>query len=296
MRLVPETLGSANQIDVFFAETRNVLGPLYADLLEAAGLSPGKQEPSKLPLRDLLKLFSILNVSLDSVMNDTVDFGAMRAQFLGDDILPARFVKRLALSSRFTSIYMLRYISERYGQSAAHAIMRHFQLKDSHLEDPTRTNNVTLPTGISRYMYEYHGSDVVEKMGESFLDLFSKSAPGKQLRSTAGVREMLETFFEDVAPKHIEKNYRWKIHSSGPGHITIKGTPEGALLEEFGEAQVITEATFLQRKGFLKALPQLHGDYMVHIDVTKRLSLGDACDMYTLYYMPLENGMPSSPH
>ncbi|HXH31381.1 MAG TPA: hypothetical protein VNJ01_11255 [Bacteriovoracaceae bacterium] len=286
MRFVKGLDPGTKKVEEFYSNAYDVLGEDFRILFEELGIRSGMRRPAKLSLDESFRVFNRLNVSLDSIMHGTVDYHSLHSQFFGWDELPKKYTDRLAYSSRFTSIYMLNFISEKFGQRAAKVIMQHFQLKASHLDDATSSNNMILPLDICDYVYSYHGKETLEKMGESFLDVFALSEQGRLLKESCGLKLQLEKFIEEIAPVYVEKNYQWKIQSSTAGSVLISGIPKPEILHEFGTSAIVTDHAIYLRKGFLTALPKLYGSHRVSVEILKSLKDGDAADLYQLSYTP----------
>jgi hypothetical protein len=113
-------------IDFFFSSSRELLESPFTELLETLGIKP-QDQASAIPLKSLVKLFNALNVTLDSVVSNKVDFKALRAQLQSQDILPERYTRLAPLSSRFTGSYMLDYIEKNFGTRYMELIMQRHQ-------------------------------------------------------------------------------------------------------------------------------------------------------------------------
>lgn len=269
----------------FFSNAQNALGNDFQDVLESLNLAQHKKKLSKLPLTQTIRLLEQFNVSLDSVMKETIDYDCLHSQYLGQDILPGKYLDKVPFSSRYTSIYMLNFVTQEFGEQTTQTIMKHFQLKKSHMQDLASTNNFLLPFDICNYVYEYYGNEMVEKMGQSSFELLANSFNGKLLSQASGVEEMFELFFEEIAPSSVEKNYFWNIEKICSNKITVAGRPNPEIREAFGSDNKITqEAAHLLRKGFLKMMPALNGDFDVTIETTRITKSGDLVDLYDIHY------------
>ena len=269
----------------FFSNAQNALGNDFQDVLESLNLAQHKKKLSKLPLTQTIRLLEQFNVSLDSVMKETIDYECLHSQYLGLDNLPGKYLDKVPFSSRYTSIYMLNFVTQEFGEHTTQTIMKHFQLKKSHLQDLTSTNNFLLPFDICNYVYEYYGSEMVKKMGQSSFELLANSLNGNRLSQASGVAEMFELFFEEIAPRSVEKNYFWNIEKICSNKITVAGRPNPEIREAFGSDKKITqEAAYLVRKGFLEMMPALIGNFDVTIETTRKTKSSEVCDLYDIHY------------
>jgi hypothetical protein len=273
------------RLEHFYSNVQNAIGNDFQDVLEKLNLSPYKKRLSKLPLTHTIRLLEQFNVTLDSVMKGSIDYECLLSQYLGVDNLPGKYLEKVPFSSRYTSIYMLNFVTQEFGEQTTQTIMKHFQIKRSHLQDLASTNNFLLPFDICNYVYEYYGCEMVEKMGQSSFELLANSFNGKRLSQTNGVEDMFELFFEEIAHRSVEKNYFWNIENMCSHKITVAGRPNPEIREAFGSDDKITqEAAHLLRKGFLEMMPALIGDFDVAIETTRKTKFGEVCDLYDIHY------------
>jgi|GEM_PF-4779959 len=271
-------------IDFFFSTSGELFGSTFNELLESLGIKNHTQA-SKLPLASLLSVFNALNVTLDSVVAKKVDFNTIKAQFHSQDILPEKYTRLAPLSSRFTGAYMLDYIEKIFGRRYQELVMQRHQLRRSQFADHALKNNILLSKDLTQYLYDYQGADAVEAMGANSTLLLSQHAIlRKNLQDLKSNRTMFEWFFEQFAPDHVEKNYRWQIEECRPNYICISGRPNKQLLETFEPQHLISRPMEHLRKGFLAGLPTLFGDFVVHCDQVRSISNGDDHDLYEISY------------
>ncbi len=93
--------------DKFFGEARERLGDDYLAALERAGIPHGTTAFSKLPVSQLNTLCNELFVTFDSIATGNVDFSTLQNHLGGGSKIPAKYLRDVPFSSRFTSIYML---------------------------------------------------------------------------------------------------------------------------------------------------------------------------------------------
>jgi hypothetical protein len=72
----------------------------------------------------------------------------------------------------------------------------------------------------------------------------------------------------------------------------VEGRPNKDVSEALGDSILTAESMRMHRKGFLKAMPQLLNDYRVHVDILKKITLGDDCDLYHICYFSAQSNRP----
>lgn len=275
-----EVRGLNKSLDYFFSELRSVLGDDLDDILAELSLEKS-QLGSDVSASSLNLISNRLNVTIDSIFNNTVDFETLKAQFQGNNDIPAKY-RGVEYSSRFSSIYMLNFCQKLMGAQATRLLLQRFQLKENHFQSVSDKNNILLPSDICEYVNYHYGSDKVEEMGESSLELLSKTDLARSVKEVVKGREYFDYYFNELLPGSVEKNYSWSIHKQGPGFIEVKGTPNPEVVEAFGPDHVITSGLETLRLGFLKSVPKLYQDVSTRALKIKSMSNGDQYDLMRL--------------
>ena len=113
------------KLDIFFSNLKSTLGPSYFDFITEMDIKP-YQLYSNISLSQINRLTNRLNVTIDSIFQDKVDFEVLRNQYQGKANLPSRY-QGAEFSSRFTSMYMVNFITKNFGSDAAKFIKQRFQ-------------------------------------------------------------------------------------------------------------------------------------------------------------------------
>ncbi len=282
-----------HRLDLFFVASRERLGDRFDELLDELQISSSRR-PSELAVTDLLRLFNALNVTLDSVMNGTVDIETMCVQLKNHEAFPDRFGAKLPYSSRFTGFYMLDYVSRYFGEATAGLLRQRLQLRREHFADLSHKNNILLPLEITSYVHEYFGDDYVKDMGKNSIVHYRKSPQGRELAMMGDVASMLERFFIEFAPTTVEKNYDWAIQRLDGESVLLEGRPKGEVYEEFGARLAVNRSLELLRSGFFTDLPSLIPKHRGSCTQIKGLSRGDAVDLYKISYARTSEGSEMS--
>lgn len=103
-------------VDSFFGEAKERLGDDYLAALERAGISNGTTAFSKLPASKLNSLCNELFVTFESIATGNVDFLTIQNHLQGGSAIPAKYLRDVPFSSRFTSIYMLVEMQDLSGE------------------------------------------------------------------------------------------------------------------------------------------------------------------------------------
>jgi hypothetical protein len=278
-----------SNIDEFFSKTKELLSHDYEMLFDGQGSLNSKIRPSCLPLSELIQVLNKLNVTLDSVIENRIDYSVLTSQYASHDMMPSKYMDKAALSSRFTGMYMINYVSNIQGEKAARILMQNFQLKETQFKDTNLKNNIMLATDLCEYIYKYYGSEEVFQMGQHITSILKNTVHGQALAKSRNVLSMFELFFEEIAPKHIEKNFKWEIEDYGTDFITVSGCLNEQLKDSF---QLELKESFSLPSlyaGITKALPDLLGNYHTDVKILKSIQNGDDCNMFKLAYAPVNN-------
>ncbi len=271
------------RLDCFFLVTQERLGDRFDQLLDELRISK-RERASGLPVTVLLSLLNALNVTLDSVMTDSVDLETMCLQLNNREAFPERFGTKLTYSSRFTGFYMLDYIAKSFGEATAGLLRQRLQLRREHFSDLSHKNNILLPLEIASYVHDYFGDENVEEMGKNSIAHYRKSPQGRELARMGKVSSMLERFFLDFAPTTVEKNYDWTIKRLEGESVLLEGRPKDEVYQEFGERLVGGRSLELLRSGFFTDLPSLIPGQQGACTQLRGLSRGDGADLYLISY------------
>jgi len=271
-----------HSLDRFFKELRSALGNDLDDVLEELELSRAALS-SRISLKTVNLVANRFNVTMDSIFEGTVDFETLKNQFQGSAVIPKKYTG-IEYSSRFSSIYMVNCCKKLMGPQGTRLLLQRFQLKEDHFENMSDRNNILLPSDLCAYVNQYYGSDKVEEMGESSLELMSQTEVGKNMKELVKGREYFDYYFNELLPGNVEKNYSWKIHKQGPGFIEVQGLPNPEVVEALGRDRVITPHLETLRMGFLKSIPKLYQDVSTKVLKMKSMSNGDSFDLLRLDY------------
>ncbi len=269
-------------VDLFFSELRSVLGSNFDDILQELSVPKSELGPN-VSAKTLNKISNRLNVTIDSIFNNTVDFETLKAQFQGENEIPSKY-RGVEYSSRFSSIYMMSYCRRLMGKEASRFLLQKFQLKDTHFKKMGDKNNILLPSDICEYVNAHYGLEKVREMGESSLEFISQTDLAKNLSAAVKGRDYFDFYFNELLPANVEKNYSWSIQKQGPGYIEVKGKPNPEVVEALGTDHVITPSLETLRLGFLKSIPKLYQDVATEAVQLRSMSHGDSHDLMRLDY------------
>jgi len=271
------------RINGFFFIVKDLLGDRFYEILAELKIDRCSNF-SRLPLHSLISVFNSLNVTLDSVLNQSVEMSTVQNQANRNDDMPIRYIGKIPYSSRFTGFYMLDYIEKYFGTPSANLTRQHLQLKKSHFLDVTLKNNLLLPIHITNYVSAFHGKHHVERMGQNSMNLYRNTSEGKSLAEMTSVSNMLERFFVEFAPATVEKNYRWKVFKKDKNSIYLSGIPKEDVLEYFGDDIKSSSSLEVLRNGFFTALPSLISGVKGRSVQMKSISCGDDEDRYEICF------------
>jgi len=275
---------SEAKIEWFFGNVKNAFGTKFYDLLESVDIDGGVEDFSRLSVFQFQAILNKLNATFETINSCDVDFEHMLKQFNGEDSLPAIYTDSLLFSSRFTIKYMNEFIAENFGIACSNSILQTLQVKTSQLGNIVDKNNMLLPQKFCNFVGINHGSLAVQRMGESSITALKETSVGKQLCKSHNLENLLCSFFEEIAPKYIEKNYNWKLVKLSSNSCTILGKPKEEVIEKFGANTLLTSSSSYLRAGFLKGLPRLLVDIPTNIYMIKSISNRDSIDLYEIKF------------
>jgi hypothetical protein len=232
----------------------------------------------------IYEMLKNLNISMESVIDGSIDFDSVKSQFDGISKLPNRYLQKTQASQRLTSIYILDYISKYQGVASRDLLMQHFQLSDADIQNTMDKNNIRLPNDICNYIYRHSGEEVVKEMGGHSINFLKKTSVGGELSRCKSTKVLLELFIVDVVPNIVEKNFSWNISNISIDQCTVRGRPNQDILNESLPSQLNMRALEIFREGFLSKIPSLIGIENVLIKQLKSVSSGHQEDVYQLYY------------
>ena len=273
------------RIDQFFWNTRNAIGPALDDVLSTLDMSKNVVSPHEIPVTKLLKILERLNVTLDALMQENIDFECMKQQVRGENGLPARYLSKGPLSPRYTSIGMMNFIINEFGNETSELLMQHFQLKPQHFEDPKSLNNFLLPMDLCNYVYNFFGENMVKQMGEKSVEPLANSPIGAKIKGLDSIKEMFDFIIYEVVQNGIERNYFWRIEMHKQNTLILSGTPNPDIRDAFGNEEGITpHSATLQRKGFIKGLFHMKNHRHHSIQTVRTLRSNKIVDLFHIEY------------
>jgi hypothetical protein len=270
----------AHKLERFFDQVTQVC-PLSFDDLEGMMGCRFPEDRSQIGAIALNRLLESLNISIESIMNDLVDYEVITRQLLGNkDIIPGRYLSGPNTSLRFTTAYMIDYLERTYGANAILTIQRHFQICRGELDILTKRNNILLPKDICHYVYQYYGAQAVEEMGKHSVRFMDKCLGISGVKECRTWQELLVKFAFDITPDQVEKNYFWDILACSDSQVIVQGTLNKDLLDGFAKDEVVTVPLERLRKGFILGLLNFYNSGVYQVDQISSMSNGGNADLY----------------
>src|SRR5690606_24676131 len=95
---------------------------------------------------------------------------------------------------------------------------------------------------------------------------------------------LVECFFEEIIPGSVEKNYNWKIEKICSDYFVVSGCPSKEVIEALGRDKISNTPLEILKKGFVKQLPKIIGEYSVEVTMLKSITSGDQTDVFRVEY------------
>lgn len=165
----------------------------FADLLrlnrsQISELKNLGQPPS---IDSIESLLDEVHLSFEKVMVGEVDYAAISANYRKENSFVSHRYREGAYSKRRTSIPLLTYLRQFYGENEYLRMMKHFQIRDAFFQNPNEPVNVRLITDFLQYLKQ-----------KGYPDQFLYSA-GRFSFTLASHEMISKVIGEDASPRQI---------------------------------------------------------------------------------------------
>ncbi len=233
------------------------------------------------------KFLSKINVSFESVLNNSVDYKAIlkysKKQYTH---VPKRYSLNMNTSRR-SAAYMLNYIEETFGSSFKLKFLKDLQIHESlFLKDEVdKKSNLTLSVDICSKIFNLtQNNQHLFNMGLNFYKNSQGTKLAELLNKNKGVNEVIIHLFDELVPTYVEKNFNWKIVKINDTSCIIEGRPTEEALEYFSEDIVHNNGMEKLRTGFLSSLSLFKSASRLPVNQLTSMSNGDGKDTYELLF------------
>lgn len=243
--------------------------PYRLKLLQRYGKEPNVSSAMALSKR--------VNISFDSLVLNQFDYKLMAQQYFGNQSeLPERYLEH-SLSRRRTIIPHLNYIEQYFGWAQRALILRRFQLTEGMFADPDATMNMRFAIDLTRYLLDYHRNPaILEHMGWYSARHNRSVALGSELEGANTTGEVYERAFANITPRHIERNYDWRMTAMHDDTCIIEGRPSQEMLSIPDARSLQQPGLCLIRSGFLSYMPNYANLGSVRVRKLSCVSQGDS--------------------
>jgi hypothetical protein len=237
---------------------------------------------NNIPLVPVYEILEKHNLCFESILHNSVDYKVLAQNAQGINYnLPERY-QHLANSSRRSSLYMLDYIGQRYGQLNRLSILRKLQLNEATFCDPDAKNNILLPLDICKSLFEHGSKQDIIGMGMHFSNYAKDSEVASFIQKARSVPEAYEIMFSGVLEKYVEKNFIWSLKNLNSDFCILSGilNPEA---RELG-SQIINQHMCLLRLGFISNITRFINAPTARVKKISCLAKGDASCDYHIFF------------
>lgn len=231
----------------------------------------------------LARVTDHLQLTLESLMNNRIDYRAVAARHSGDNaFLPERYVVG-AMSKRRSSYNLLTATEDLLGWRARSMAMRHLQVTEAAFTNLDDVINLRFNTDLCDYLAKhYGGSHLFHQMGAYFIINNLNSPIGKALAKNKTLMELYQQFIEELVPKYWENNFRYRIVSIGPGFIRAEGVPNPDVADSL-KVQNPGSASVCQTKvGLVSSVAGCLGVPFAHVEEISCVHRGDDKCVYDI--------------
>jgi hypothetical protein len=239
--------------------------------------------PRKISILAMTRLMDRLNVSPDQVVQDEIDYQAVRLHFKENIIiLPEKYRRGLNSSTRFTAAYMIDYIRRDLGKNAEFSLLRRLQLHPELMLDFTLKNNILLSRDICQHVAHFYGDMFVQRMGGHSLKVIADRLFAWRVHECKTIQEYLVKFFYEIIPGYVEKNFQWEFMRLTSDETIIRASPSPFLTASFRQKEICTAPLEKLRLGFIQGILDSYSKGQYIVRQVSSISSGDTADLYCI--------------
>lgn len=254
-----------NEIDVLKQIQNELALDQYqmASLLDISesSLKDTYNQKRNLKFNNLFSLSKKLNIDMDCLLNDDVDFDLVRSFYYQDQSrLSEKYLDKAPFSKMKSTKSLFDYIS--YTHSGHNLLkenfLRHFQINEDILENKNLSVNLNFIKDTTKFLNQFIELDYYSAGQFSCYNLatkpFIKSL--KKLNYSKTPRKLFEYFFENLI-KHFEENFDYKITKASNQDIYFSVSPKESVQDSYRKNIIDNKAISYYRCGVISALPTL---------------------------------------
>lgn len=240
---------------------------------ELRQLSHRKQVPS---MNAMVALCRALNISLESLFQQSFDRAALVAQFHGrTHEIPDRFRSHPNSKCR-TVIPLLDLIESELGWDQRKFVLRKFQLTEEMFVNPDTPINMRLAVEASDYLLRYYKKPrLLLQVGHLGAQRLTQTPLFSEMVSQKKVSGFFEFAGSTLAGQYLEKNYDWNVERAHSKFLAFSGKPSETMRADPNWKFLIKEAPCWVRSGYLDRLPLEAGFGKLRIKKIACVSQGD---------------------
>jgi hypothetical protein len=254
-----------------------IMGISTADYIEF------RKNQKDLTILALLQVADHFELTLESIMNDHVDYQVVSARHAGNKtILPQRYLEG-AGSRRRSSLNLLNATEEFLGWRARAMAMRHLQVTEAAFANPDDLINLRFNTDLCDYLSRnYGGAHLFYQLGAYSLVNNMNTPIGTVMAQSASVKNAHLQFIEEMVAKHWEKNFSYKIVKLTDTLCIAEGVPNPDIADSLKIRNPGSTAVCQTKVGITSAIPGYMGLPFSHTEEIKCVHRGDEKCVYEM--------------
>jgi hypothetical protein len=225
----------------------------------------------------LARVADHLQLTLDGIMNNQIDYGIVAARQSGNvHLLPERY-QIGARSRQRSSLNLLNATEEFLGWRARAMVMRHLQVTEATFSNPDALINLRFNTDLCEYINKnYSGSHLFYHMGAYSVISNMNSPFAKKMSEMKSLQELYQYYVEEMVAKHWEQNYNYRLTDMTSTSCRIEGKPNADVAALLGVRYPGSHLVCQTKLGVSASVPGYLGLPFANVREASCVHLGDS--------------------
>ncbi len=205
------------------------------------------------------KFLDAMNVDLESVLNDAVDYNTILQQLRADRFYFPEIYTRAANGKKRTVINILDYIEKSMGTTYKTLLLRKFQLRPYHLSNPDELINNNFIVDLLHILKTSGFSDEqILKTGEQSYDSNKNTDLGRTFAKYKSPSELMPGIFEEHID-YYDRNFSYKIKKLNNDYCLLDVTQNNDVADSLGKEKIGSSLLSLYKTGVMSSFPKYIG-------------------------------------
>ncbi len=202
------------------------------------------------------KFLDVMNVDLESVLNDTVDFKTILFQMHKDMYYFPEIYTLSANGKKRTVINILDYIEKIMGATYKTLLLRKFQLRPYHLSNPDELiNNNFIVDLLDVLKKNGFTEEQILKTGEESYYSNKNSDVGRIFAKYKTPSKLIPGIFEEHID-YYDRNFTYKIIKLNDNSCQLEVSQNNEVAESLGKTKIGSTLLSLYKAGVMTSFPK----------------------------------------